>query len=238
MADFTLEPRQIAGADCGDVETQGRLSTRYDYIVKSIQNEGFYDETCEPWLHGHAQIDNLQVNSQINGAGSVAVSGNVSSNGGTHMLSNKKDLPFDMPHPNKKGWRLRHVCIEGPEIAVYCRGKVPANGVIDLPSFWEGLINPEDMTINLTPIGIWQELFVKEIRWGKQVVVRNNAGGPIHADYHIIARRLDDDLVVEYEGETHEDYPNGNEGYSFNFEHNYVKNLIQKTVREHLDNQP
>ena len=152
-----------------------------------------------------------------------------------HHLSNKKDLPFDMPHPNKKGWRLRHVCIEGPEIAVYCRGKVPANGVIDLPTFWDGLVNPEDMSISLTPIGSWQELFVKEIKWGKQGIVRNNAGGPINADYYIVARRLDDDLVVEYEGESHEDYPNGNEGYSFNFEHNYVENMIREMVNQKVE---
>ena len=56
--------------------------------------------------------------------GTLAAGGEVTSNGGSHILSNKKDLPFDMPHPNKEGWRLRHVCIEGPEIAVYCRGRI------------------------------------------------------------------------------------------------------------------
>ena len=152
-----------------------------------------------------------------------------------HALSLKKDLPFDMPHPNKKGWRLRHVCIEGPEIAVYCRGRVPADGIINLPTFWDGLVNPEDMTISLTPIGCWQELFVKEKRWGKQIVVGNNAGGPINADYYIVARRLDDDLVVEYEGESYEDYPGGNEGYSFNFEANYVEGLIRDMVNEKVE---
>ena len=152
-----------------------------------------------------------------------------------HVLSLKKDLPFDMPHPNRKGWRLRHVCIEGPEIAVYCRGRVPADGIINLPTFWDGLVNPEDMTISLTPIGCWQELFVKEKRWGKQIVVANNAGGPINADYCIVARRLDDDLIVEYEGESHEDYPGGNEGYSFNFEHNYVEGLIRDMVNEKVE---
>lgn len=172
---------------------------------------------------------------EITSGSYMLAQGEVSSNGGAHVLSNKKNLPFDMPHPNKPGWRLRHVCIEGPEIAVYCRGKVPKDGIINLPSFWEGLVNPEDMTVNITPFGNWQELFVKEIRWGKQVVVMNNAAGPINANYHIIARRLDDDLIVEYEGESHEDYPGGNEGYSFNYEHNYVKNLIQETVRDHLD---
>ena len=155
---------------------------------------------------------------------------------GGHILSNKKNLPFDMPHPNKEGWRLRHVCIEGPEIAVYCRGKVPSDGIINLPTFWDGLVNPEDMSINLTPIGCWQELFVKETRHSKQVIVANNTGGPINADYYIVARRLDDDLVVEYEGESHEDYPGGNEGYSFNFEHNYVEGLIRNMVSETVNN--
>ena len=140
-----------------------------------------------------------------------------------------------MPHPNKKGWRLRHVCIEGPEIAVYCRGKVGGDGVINLPSFWKGLVNTEDMTINLTPIGSWQELFVKEVQWGNKVIVRNNAGGPINADYHIIARRLDDDLIVEYEGESYTDYPGGNEGYSFSWENDNMERLVKEVAREKLE---
>jgi len=163
------------------------------------------------------------------------IKGSVVQDTGGNILSNKKNLPFDMPHPNKEGWRLRHVCIEGPEIAVYCRGKIPGDGVINLPSFWDGLVNKEDMSISLTPIGTWQELFVKEIKWGKQIIVRNNAGGPIKGDYYIVARRLDDDLIVEYEGESHEDYPGGNAGYSFNFEDGYVKDLIKKFVNETLD---
>jgi len=239
MPEFEFVPAE-SGKDCADkAGGWGVKSTRFDYIWKGDIDESKYPpEACPPRYHGNAQIDNLKVNTLLDGAGSINVTGSVSSNGGAHVLSNKKNIPFDMPHPNKSGWRLRHVCIEGPEIAVYCRGKVPSDGIINLPSFWDGLINPEDMTINLTPVGCWQELFVKEVIWGKQVVVMNNAGGPINADYHIIARRLDDDLIVEYEGQSHEDYPGGNEGYSFNFEHNYVKNLIQETVRQHLDDQP
>ena len=182
-----------------------------------------------------ALMGNTDVAGNVTAMTNVQAQGEVMSNCGRHVLSLKKDLPFDMPHPNKEGWRLRHVCIEGPEIAVYCRGKVPPNGIINLPSFWEGLVNTDDMSISLTPIGSWQELFVKEIRWGKQVIVRNNAGGPINADYYIVARRLDDDLVVEYEGESHEDYPGGNEGYSFNFEHNYVEGLIRDMANEKVE---
>ena len=109
--------------------------------------------------------------------------------------------------------------------------------MIDLPTFWDGLVNPEDMSISLTPVGSWQELFVKgKSKWGRQVIVRNNAGRSINADYYIVARRLDDDLIVEYEGESHEDYPGGNEeGYSFNFEHNYVEGLIRDMVNEKVE---
>jgi|TARA_B100001094_G_C18164312_1_gene791140 hypothetical protein len=189
-----------------------------------------------------AVLGSVGILGDLNVATNAVVGANVLAQGmvigscGRHVLALKKDLPFDMPHPNKDGWRLRHVCIEGPEIAVYCRGKIPPNGVIELPSFWDGLVNKEDMSINLTPFGTWQELFVQEIRWGKQVIVRNNLGGPIRGDYHIVARRLDDDLIVEYEGESHEDYPGGNEGYSFNFEHNYVEGLIKDMVKENLNN--
>jgi len=233
-----------SGKDCDDRQATGKNSDIFSFIFKGNVADPYPEEACPTYIHTTAQINSLKVNTLLDGAGSIAMNGSiaaggdVTSNGGGHVLSNKKNNPFDMIHPNKSGWRLRHVCIEGPEIAVYCRGKVPSDGIINLPSFWDGLINPEDMTINLTPVGCWQELFVKEVIWGKQVVVMNNAGGPINADYHIIARRLDDDLIVEYEGQSHEDYPGGNEGYSFNFEHNYVKNLIQETVRQHLDDQP
>jgi len=231
------------GKDCSEKSGGwGIKSTSYDWIWKGDMDENEYpDDACPPRYHGTAQIDSLRVNTEVNGAGDIKVtgevnvSGDVKSNGGGHILSNKKNLPFDMPHPNKKGWRLRHVCIEGPEIAVYCRGKIPGDGVINLPSFWDGLVNKEDMSISLTPIGTWQELFVKEIKWGKQIIVRNNAGGPIKGDYYIVARRLDDDLIVEYEGESHEDYPGGNAGYSFNFEDGYMKDLIKKFVKETLD---
>ena len=222
--------------DCTDRPAWGEPSVIYSYIFKGNADQATYpDDACPPYYHRTAQIDSLQVNQNIIGSGTINIAGDVIGGGGAHRLSAKKNAPFDIPHPNKKGWRLRHVCIEGPEIAVYCRGKVPSDGIIHLPTFWEGLVNTEDMSISLTPIGSWQELFVKEILWGKQVVVRNNAGGPINADYYIVGRRLDDDLIVEYEGESHEDYPGGNEGYSFSFEHNYVKGLIQKFVEQTLD---
>lgn len=237
--------RRVGNKDCSEPTIVGRPSVFYDYVPKHHNEDVNFDEDlrkilpleeCVPWYYFNMRVGNIWFEKSIIGEGNIFTTGEITcvGTGGPHTLSAKKNLPFDMPHPNKKGWRLRHVCIEGPEIAVYCRGEVPANGVIDLPSYWGGLVNTEDMTINLTPRGHWQELFVQEVRWGRQVVVKNNAGGSIKADYHIIARRLDDDLIVEYEGENYTDYPGGNEGYSFNYEHNYVENLIKETVKNEM----
>ena len=149
--------------------------------------------------------------------GTLAAGGEVTSNGGSHILSNKKDLPFDMPHPNKEGWRLRHVCIEGPEIAVYTRGRVcNGNNVIDLPSYWRGLIDYETITVQLTPLGSHQNVIVKRISPIEEKVYLQSQGGmPVDCFYHIMAARIDgEELVVEYEGESSADYPGDSSQFS------------------------
>lgn len=123
----------------------------------------------------------------------------------------KKD--FDIPHPTKKGWRLRHVCIEGPTADVYIRGKLEDSTVINLPKYWRGLIDPETITINITPIGSYQELFVEKIEWGSRVIIKNNAGSSIKCYYTISAERIDvEKNIPEYEG-TYDDYPGDNSQY-------------------------
>ena len=173
---------------------------------------------------------------EITLGGTLSAGGEVFSNDKGHRLSNKKDLPFDMPHPNKEGWRLRHVCIEGPEIAVYTRGRVcNGNNVIDLPSYWRGLIDYETITVQLTPLGSHQNVIVKRISPIEEKVYLQSQGGmPVDCFYHIIAKRLDDDLVVEYEGDSHEDYPGGNEGYSFNWESSNMERIVREVAEKRL----
>ena len=168
--------------------------------------------------------------------GTLVAGGEVKSNGGSHILSNKKDLPFDMPHPNKEGWRLRHVCIEGPEIAVYTRGRVcNGNNVIDLPSYWRGLVDYETITVQLTPLGSHQDVIVKRISPIEEKIYLQSQGGmPVDCFYHIIAKRVDDDLIVEYEGDSHEDYPGGNEGYSFNWESSNMERIVREVAEKRL----
>ena len=165
--------------------------------------------------------------------GNISATGEVSANNGIDRLTNKKNKPFDMPHPSKKGWRLRYVCIEGPEIGVYCRGRVENKNVIELPSYWKDLVNIDSLSVQLTPIGSLQNIFIE--KWDETFVyLKNKDDLPINCFYHIIAQRKDDDLIVEYEGETYEDYPGGNEGYSFNWESSNIERLIKEATHEKL----
>ena len=124
---------------------------------------------------------------------------------------------FDIKHPNKDKHRLRHVCVEGPEAAIYHRGRV-CNGknTIDLPSYWRGLIDYETMTVQLTAIHSHQNVIVKRISpiEGK-IYLQAQGGMPVDCFYHIMAARVDGEpLIVEYEGETPADYPGDPEQFS------------------------
>ena len=124
---------------------------------------------------------------------------------------------FDIQHPTKDGHRLAHACIEGPEVAVYTRGRV-CNGknVIDLPEYWDGLVDYETMTIQLTALHSHQNVIVKRISpIERRIYLQAQGGMPVDCFYHIMAQRKDvPNLVVEYEGKTPADYPGDNTGYS------------------------
>lgn len=123
---------------------------------------------------------------------------------------------FDIPHPTKPDThRLRYICLEGPEVGTYLRGKLKDSNVIELPEYWtESFIDTESITVNLTPVGSFQELFVKEIV-GTKIIVGNNSGNQINCNYTVFAeRKLNDKLQVEYEGQSPADYPGDNSQYS------------------------
>ncbi len=67
------------------------------------------------------------------------------------------------------------------------RGTVSVDGIIELPATWIGNIEPETISVQLTPIGVYQELFVNSIQYGAKVIIRNAMGGPIKAYYEVTA---------------------------------------------------
>jgi hypothetical protein len=115
---------------------------------------------------------------------------------------------FDIPHPAKEGYRLRYICLEGPEAEVYLRGKLESSNIIELPDYWKNLVDIETVGVTLTPIGVYQELFVEKIEWGQKIVIKNNLGGPIKCSYVVYGQRKDVPRnISEYEGTSAKDYP-------------------------------
>jgi len=207
--EFIPKPLEV---DCSDRQAWGQPSAIYSYIFKNNADPAKYPEgACPPYYHSSAQIDNLQVNAALT---AVTVTATQVTASGVTLTSRK---PFDIPHPNKEGWRLRHVCLEGPESGVYYRGRLTNSNVIELPAYWKGLVDPESITVTLTQIGSSQDLIVDKIEWGSRIIVKSGTASNIDCYFLVHGERKDGEkLIVEYEGKSIEDYPGDNSIYSIN----------------------
>ena len=108
---------------------------------------------------------------------------------------------FDIPHPTKKGHRLAHASLEGPEIGVYYRGVLEDSQIINLPNYWKDLVDSKTITVHLTPIGNYQYLHYTLAE--NKIVVRNFSNALIHCSYIVYGERKDvDRLTVEYQSDT------------------------------------
>lgn len=184
---------------------------------------------CGFWNHspyslhvvGNAVVnDHLDVAIDVNAGGFLRSGLGVQSQGdvvafcGIHRLSNKKN--FDIPHPTKEGWRLRHTCLEGPSNDVYIRGKLKNSNEIKLPEYWKTFIDPESITVSITPIGAHQDIIVKTISTEK-ISLQSKSVIPINCFYHVFAMRIDGDILIpEYKGDSPVDYPGDNSEYTIN----------------------
>jgi len=103
---------------------------------------------------------------------------------------------FVINHPTKPGMSLRYGCLEGPENGVYVRGR-QQNLVIELPDYWTGLVDENSITVNLTPIGSYQRIFVSNIKDNKVFVGSDT--DVVDFNYTVYAERKDvERLTVEY----------------------------------------
>ena len=106
---------------------------------------------------------------------------------------------FLIQHPTKEGMKLRYGSLEGPENGVYVRGRVKEN-VIELPEYWTKLVDSETITVNLTPVGSHQNLFVESILNNKVYIKNSNVlNKSIDCFFVVYGERCDvDKLKVEY----------------------------------------
>ena len=126
----------------------------------------------------------------------------------------KLDKGFDIEHPTRKGKRVRHICVEGPESAIYIRGKLKGTHIIDIPDYWQGLVDYDTITVNLTPCGKPDlSLYVKEIRDDK-IILSSDHLTQVECFYHVWGNRIGPELHVEYDGESPADYPGDQSGHS------------------------
>lgn len=133
------------------------------------------------------------------------VNGNISIGAGTSSTPYKLEVvgsfaattkSFVIPHPTKENFKLRYGSLEGPENGIYLRGR-SKKMTIELPEYWEKLVDPDTITVSITPIDRKQDLFVKSVT-PKKVVL----GGARKPDFFftVFAERKDvPKLVVEYE---------------------------------------
>ena len=164
------------------------------------------------------QTDKLFVDGDAFFSGAVDC-GNKGKLASRFAVADSKPKPFDIQHPTKgEGHRLRYACIEGPEVGVYCRGRLKESNVINLPDYWKDLVHEESITVQLQPIGSNQNLVIQEFNNEFIVIAEDSTNTDLITDlstidcfYHVYGERKDiNPLIVEYEGNSWEDYPDPN----------------------------
>ena len=162
-------------------------------------------------MPGCAGVDVLRVQGDAFFSGAVDC-GNKGKLAARFAAADASPKPFDLEHPTKgKGHRLRHACIEGPEVAVYYRGRLRGSNKIFLPYYWKDLVHEESITVQLQPIGD-RHFHLNVVAFTNEwILVKEADDKPIDCFYHVYGERKDiNPLITEYEGDGWEDYPDPN----------------------------
>ena len=114
---------------------------------------------------------------------------------------------FDIKHPSKEGHRLAYASLEGPEVGVYCRGRLKESNVINLPDYWKDLVHEDSITVQLQPVGSNQNLVIQEFSNEFIVIAEDSTNTDLITDlstidcfYHVYGERKDiNPLIVEEE---------------------------------------
>jgi hypothetical protein len=114
--------------------------------------------------------DRVESSVPINSSGNTVVSGNTTVLG-TLTAESKS---FDIKHPSKEGYRITYGCLEGPEHAIYHRGKTNSD-IIELPEYWSGLVDVSTTTVFLTPKGEYTPHWVDRIE-DNRVFIKSESG--------------------------------------------------------------
>lgn len=153
------------------LEVTGTASINGDFMVDT--NVLFVDST-----NNRVGIGTASPSTPLHVIGDVTVLG-------TLYATSKS---FDIQHPSDPTKRLTYASLEGPENGVYVRGILNGERIIELPYYWVDLVDETTITVQLTPNGYFQELFVDKIEDNKVYV-----GSPAlpNCFYTVYAERKD-----------------------------------------------
>ena len=70
------------------------------------------------------------------------------------------------------------------------RGSMKDTNIIQLPAEWKGKVDLETISVSLTPIASYQELYVEKIEWAERVIVKSASASAINCYYTINATLL------------------------------------------------
>ena len=149
-----------------------RNSTQNAGGVMNVNTDGnfiFYDRTGVARANLVANYATL--------FGDVVISGNLTATSKSFLIE----------HPTIPGMQLQYGSLEGPEHGVYHRGKLRGNNFISLPHYWSDLVDTNSMTVNLTSVGTYQQLWANV----QSNCITVNNGEPVWCDYLIHAERKD-----------------------------------------------
>lgn len=185
----------------------------YSTTLGTSDVEGEFSVAGSTMFNGEVEVNGLVSVSGVVEASEVFNS--FTSLGEVFGIANSKK-GFDIPHPSKKGYRLRYTTLEGPGVDVYYKGKLKDTNSIELPSYWKDLVREESLEVHLTPLNFYQELYVEKID-SEKIIIKNNISEKIDCNYIVYAERKDGEkLIPEYKGLTPNDYPGDNSEYNIN----------------------
>ena len=132
------------------------------------------------------------------GIGTTSPSYKLDVNGNTNVTGTltATTKSFIIDHPTKPNKRLQYGVLEGPEHSVYTRGRLRNTNTIMLPDHWHALVDESTITVNLTPIGEHDKLWVVEIT--PHYIIIGSESNSTNCFYSVFAERKDvDKLVIE-----------------------------------------
>ena len=189
-----------------------------------VQDNGFHQKNGASNSNGASVKNAIKIANTIEITNGIAQENGIASTAGVtvspintcYAMGNKT---FDISHPIKENKRIRHISFEGPEAGIYIRGRLTGKNMIELPEYWDGLVDRDSITVNLTQIKTSQDLIVDSIEKNYIKIISGNAT-KIDCFYHVwVARWInpddhDEKLHVVYDGETPLDYPGDNSQFN------------------------